>query len=119
MEGAQGSVTLSESKIETVSLKTVTDIAVKTLPNKTDYYVGDTLNPAGLVVTVSYSDGSTREISEGFTVNGFDSSAAGEKTVTVTYCGSKATFQVTVSEKPLPQRCIQRSGRESPGGISP
>lgn len=102
VEGAQGSIPLSESKIETVSLKTVTGIAVKTQPVKTDYYVGDALDTAGLVVTVSYSDGSTREISEGVDVSGFDSSAAGEKTVTVTYCGSSATFPVTVSEKPFP-----------------
>nr|WP_243416996.1 bacterial Ig-like domain-containing protein [Pseudoflavonifractor phocaeensis] len=102
VEGAQGSISLSESKIETVSLKTVTGIAVKTQPGKTDYYVGDALDAAGLVVTVSYSDGSTREISQGFDVSGFDSWAAGAKTVMVTYCGSSTTFPVTVSEKPFP-----------------
>lgn len=102
VEGAQGSISLSESKIETVSLKTVTGIAVKTQPAKTAYYVGDALDTAGLVVTVSYSDGSTGEVSEGFTVSGFDSSAAGVKTVMVTYYGSRAEFQVSVAEKPFP-----------------
>ena len=53
-------------------------------------------------MTVSYSDGSTGEVSEGFTVSGFDSSAAGVKTVMVTYYGSRAEFQVSVAEKPFP-----------------
>lgn len=102
VEGARGSVELTESTTETVALKTVTGIAVKTRPTKTEYYVGDTLDTAGLVVTVTYGDGSTQDISEGFAVSGFDSETVGEKTVTVAYHGSTAPFEVSVAEKPFP-----------------
>jgi len=82
----------------TVKDPTITGITIKTRPGKTEYWVGETLNTTGLTLTATYSDGSTQEIAEGFTVTGFDSATAGEKTVTVTYEGFTATFTVIVKE---------------------
>ena len=77
---------------------TITGITVKAQPAKTEYWVGESLDTTGLTLTATYSDGSTQEITEGFTVSGFDSATAGEKTVTVTYEGFTATFTVAVNE---------------------
>lgn len=44
---------------------TLSSIAVSGTPNKTEYFAGETFNPAGLVVTGTYSDASTKEITEG------------------------------------------------------
>ena len=82
----------------TVNTPTVTGISVKTQPAKTEYWVGESLNTTGLTLTATYSDGSTKTITEGFTVSGFSSTTAGTKTVTVTYEGKTATFTVQVKE---------------------
>ena len=64
-------------------------------PTKTEYKIGEELDLAGLEVTAHYSDGSEVAV-EGYEVSGFDSSTAGEKTVTVTYEGKIAAFTVNV-----------------------
>ena len=76
---------------------TLTGIAVTTQPAKTEYIVNDVLDTTGMVVTATYSDGSSMEIT-GYTLSSPDMSTAGEKTITVTYQGKTATFTVTVSE---------------------
>ena len=80
----------------TVNAPTVTGIAVTAQPNKTQYWVGEALNTDGLTLTATYSDGSTKTVTAGFTTSGFSNSVAGEKTVTVTYEGKTTTFTVTV-----------------------
>ena len=76
-------------------------ISVKA-PDKTEYFVGEKLDETGMVVTAKYSDGTSRTVS-GYSVSGFDSSAAGEKTITVSYAEDgvtkTATFKVSVKEK--------------------
>ena len=64
-------------------------------PTKTEYKIGAELDLAGLEVTAHYSDGSEVAVEE-YEVSGFDSSTAGEKTVTVTYEGKIAAFTVNV-----------------------
>lgn len=103
-EEATGKVTLTEDeKTEDVALKSVESISVKQAPNKIEYFEKDTLNTTGLIVTVSYSDGSTKDITEGFEVSGFDSSKATEnQEITVSYKGKKTTFSVVIKEKLFP-----------------
>ena len=55
-----------------------------TTPNKTEYQIGDKLNTDGLTVTAYYSDGSSKLVTD-YVVTGFDSSKAGQVTVTVEY----------------------------------
>jgi hypothetical protein len=78
--------------------KTVSSIAVKTQPTKTSYTVGDALDTTGLVLTATYSDESTADISTGFTCSPTSLSTAGTQTITVTYGGATATFTVTVTK---------------------
>ncbi|MDR2576303.1 MAG: bacterial Ig-like domain-containing protein [Treponema sp.] len=76
---------------------TVASIAITTPPAKTTYIIGESFDSTGLVVTATYDDDST-EVVTGYTLSGFDSTTAGEKTITVTYEGKTVTFTVTVVE---------------------
>jgi len=75
--------------------KTLESIAVTTLPSKTIYTIGEVFNPTGIVVTAVYDDGSS-EVITGYSMDGFDSSSAGGKTITVTFEEKIATFTVNV-----------------------
>lgn len=100
-EDASGTVDTGKS-VQTVALKKVESIKLGGT-YKTEYYQGDALDTAGLTVTVTYTDKSTREITEGFQVIGFDSAdAVDSQTITVTYKGVTATYKVKINEKTFP-----------------
>ena len=80
----------------TIKALDVTSIAIKTAPKKTTYFIGETADYTGLVITATYSNGVTTTVTSGYTVSGFDSATAGQKTITVEYEGKTATFNVTV-----------------------
>lgn len=77
---------------------TVSSLEISSMPSKTTYEVGESLDTTGLSVKVTYSDGSTKTLDSGYTVSGFDSTSAGKKTVTVSYKGKNTTFIVTVNK---------------------
>ncbi|MDD4238170.1 MAG: cadherin-like beta sandwich domain-containing protein [Desulfotomaculaceae bacterium] len=83
-------------------------IEVTTPPAKTTYYVGEALDLSGLVVTGTYSDGSTAVLDIGSEhISGFDSSAAASgQTVIVTYEGKTATFTVDIVAAPVTSATI-------------
>ena len=82
---------------------TLTGISV-TPPTTTTYTVGDKLNLDGLKVTASYSDNSTKDVTEAAKVDtsACDMDAAGTYTVTVTYTENGVTktdaFDITVKD---------------------
>lgn len=101
-EPASGEVTPDESSTQTVALKKVQSITLKG-SYKTEYEQRDELDTSGLTVTVTYTDGTTRDITEGFTVTGFDSTNAMEsQTLTVTYRGATAPYTIKINEKLFP-----------------
>lgn len=75
--------------------KTYTSISVTTMPDKTSYYEGQTLDLAGLVVTGTTSDGETIAI-DGYSVSGFDSSTVGTNTLTVSFKNCTTTFDLQI-----------------------
>jgi len=75
--------------------KTLVSISVTTDPTKTRYKIGEELETADMVVTATYSDGTTAAVT-GYTVSDFDSATAGQKEITVRYEGKTATFTVNV-----------------------
>ena len=77
----------------------LTGITIISKPNKTTYYVGDSLSTHGLTLKLTYSDGSTKTVSQGFKRSGFDSTTAGTKTVTITYGGKTTSFKVNVIKR--------------------
>lgn len=101
-EPASGTVTPNENSTQTVALKKVQSITLKG-SYKTEYEQRDELDTSGLTVTVTYTDGTTRDITEGFTITGFDSTNAMEsQTLTVTYRGATATYTIKINEKLFP-----------------
>lgn len=101
-EPAAGEVTPTADGTQTVALKKVQSITLKG-SYKTEYEQRDELDTSGLTVTVTYTDGTTRDITEGFTVTGFDSTNAMEsQTLTVTYRGATAPYTIKINEKLFP-----------------
>lgn len=80
---------------EPVVEKNVVSISVKSA--KTTCYTGDELE---LSVTVAYDDNSSEVITKGFTVAGFDNTAPGKQTVTVTYKEKTDSIEIEVIKKP-------------------
>lgn len=98
-EGAQATYSIKE-------VKTITSFEISGTPTKTNYYVGESFNPEGLIVTAIYSDGSTADVTADATWM-FDPdvfSATGSVTVgaTIIYGDINHTeeYTVTVSERP-------------------
>ena len=84
-----------------------TTLSINTLPQKTTYYIGEELDITGLSLTLTYSNNSSEIISTGFEVDGFDSSTAGTKTLTVRYGALANTFTVTVKSIPVSEETAQ------------
>jgi len=85
--------------IQTVFYITVLDIVsiVVSNPNKSIYKIGETLDITGLTASALYTDGETGHFSIPLSnVSAFDSSTAGNKTLTVTISGVSGIFTVTV-----------------------
>lgn len=89
---------------------TLAGVAVKTLP-KTQFYVPDQFTVSGLVLTLTYVDGSTRDVYENFiaTVSGYDEGEApkflttGTKTVTIAFeedgVRRSTSYSIRISER--------------------
>ncbi len=76
----------------------VTKIEITTEPTRKVYYMGSpALDLTGMVVTETYNNGTTVDVTKEVTTSGFDSSAATEsQTITVTYGGNSATFTISI-----------------------
>ena len=70
-----------------------------TPPAKTEYVENDKLDTAGMKFNVTYDNGYERTVTSGLKITGFNSENVGKQTVTVSYRGKSATFEVNVSEK--------------------
>lgn len=82
----------------TVTVKKAVPASAKltALPTKTDYMIGEKFDGTGAAFTVTYTDGTTKVVTEGITFSGFSSSAKGEKTVTATWGDFTDKFTVNV-----------------------
>ena len=90
-----------DGKSKTVTLKKVIGISVSGY--KTVYTQGEQFDTTGLVVTATLSDNTQKEVSEGYTITGFDSSMPiDSQTITVSYKGKTATFGIKIEEKLFP-----------------
>ena len=67
--------------------------------NLRTFYTGDIFNPGELVVTATRANGAEESIWGGrLTFTGYDSDTAGIKTVTASFLGATATFEVQVED---------------------
>ena len=83
------------------SSKSLTGISVTTPPTKVQYNLNEELDLTGMVVTATYDDGSTEAVT-GYTLSGYDKTAAGHQTITVTYKEKTDSFLVLVIDPNLP-----------------
>lgn len=78
--------------LKSVVAKDVESIAIKQNPTKMSYYVGEAFEPEGMIVTVTYTDTTTEDITKGFTFEGSTGFKAAnpDRTVKITYQGKNA-----------------------------
>lgn len=102
-EGSNTFTTSFYVEIKKPEEKTLTGISVTHLPNKTRYIAGEAFDRAGLVVTATYSDASTQDVTACIRTSGFDCTSCGTKTMTAsyTYLGvtKTATFGIVITPK--------------------
>lgn len=98
-----------ESLTIKAELMKLTNLSVKSMPSKTEYTVGDTLDTTGLVLNGHYegtwhsvSLDKDVEVTSGFTCTPTTLDTAGTQTITVNYDGQSTSFDVTVKEKETP-----------------
>lgn len=104
---------------EPAPAKTLTSIAVSGTPDKTEYYAGDKFDPAGLVVTGTYDDGSQATISSGITWT-IDPETLAETTTSVSVTATVGELtspacNVDVTVNAIPEKTIEEF-IESEGG---
>uniref|UniRef100_A0AAU8B8V3 Ig-like domain protein n=1 Tax=Dulem virus 34 TaxID=3145752 RepID=A0AAU8B8V3_9CAUD len=88
----EGSVTKTCTQAITVS-NTLSSIKVTTAPTKTEYFTGDAFSTAGMVVTATYADGSTKAVT-GYTYSP-TTMAASTTSVTISYTEGGVTKTAT------------------------
>ncbi|MBP5463398.1 MAG: bacterial Ig-like domain-containing protein, partial [Lachnospiraceae bacterium] len=89
----EGNITKTATQAITVSAaatKTLSSIAITTEPTTTTYTAGQNFDPAGMVVTATYSDNSTAEVS-GYTVSPSGALATTDTYVTISYTEGNIT----------------------------
>jgi hypothetical protein len=82
---------------------TIKSVQISRTPSNLHYIEGETLDTTGLALTVNYSNGSSQDITGGYTVNETKLSTIGTNMITVSYQGHTVTFEVYVREKQVIQ----------------
>ena len=78
--------------------KILTSISIKSMPTKKTYTVGESFAPAGMILKTTYDDGTTKEITSGFTYTPTGKlTTAGQQKIVVSYGGKSTGFYVTVN----------------------
>ena len=94
-----------------ITLKTIKSISVTTVPTKMDYIVGQDFDKTGMIVTASYNDGSSKEVTDYEVIDG-SNLAEGKTNVTISYIDNgitKTTTQIiTVVKKELKEIFITK-----------
>jgi hypothetical protein len=71
-------------------------LTVEQMPSHRVYLVGQTLDTDGLILRLTYSDDTASLVTKGYTAEGFSAQETGIQTVTVTYEGLSAAYDVEV-----------------------
>lgn len=92
--------------------KAITAMKITYTPAKTTYYIDDQFDALGLAIDGTYNTGTVKALSASeYTLSGFDSSKAGEKTVTATLNEDTkitASFKVNINASKLQKLEITR-----------
>lgn len=82
-----------------------TKLEITSPATKTQYKAGDKLDKTGLVVTATFEDETTRNVTKSCNYK-YDFSEAGEKTVTISFRGKSVSYNVTVAKKGIDWKMI-------------
>lgn len=93
-----GKLTVSDAATVNITLTKLTGIRVKTMPAKTSYIEGATLDTTGLAVEGITRSGAVDIDRKLVTVTPTELTTVGTQTITVSYSGLTTTFNVTVKE---------------------
>lgn len=74
----------------------VTDLTIKSKPDKTTYELFEDFDASGMVIEAAKDDGSVETIND-YTVTGFETNSVGTKTVTISYEGKSVSFDIEVA----------------------
>lgn len=75
----------------------VISLALKVPPTQTTYFAGDRPNYTGMVLTATYKDGSTADITKGYSAPSDALNTTGKQKLTVTYENLQTTVTITVN----------------------
>ncbi len=80
---------------------TLNKIAVTSQPNKTQYILNEELDFTGLVVTATYDNGTSKDVTSNSRIGTADTSTTGEKTISISYTenGTTAFASFTINVK--------------------
>ena len=93
----QSTDSVSQDTTFTAQYQDVTEIELTSTP-KQDYELNDKINLENGIITVHFTDGTSKEVSLDTTmVSGFNLASGGDQTVTVTYAGCTAEYTVNVN----------------------
>ena len=98
---AEQAITVNEQAEDAV----LDSIAITREPSKLEYMVGQNFSPLGMEVTATYSDGSTKVVTD-YTITNGDNLQAGQTSVTISYTEGEITKTaeqaITVNEPAKP-----------------
>lgn len=97
VKASVGNVTSEAFTVNGLTVKekvTLTGIEVKGTP--AEFWKGDKFNHDGITVTATWSEGDGTNVTEACEYTGYDMNTAGKQTVTVTYQGKTATYEIEV-----------------------
>jgi hypothetical protein len=102
-----------------IDIASLTSMSVESWQTKWVYMIGEPFDPAGLSLTGTYSDGTKKPVTGGYTVRGFDSSSAGECIIEIEKQGIVAVYRrsngtglletatdITIEILPLSERAL-------------
>ena len=92
----ENGVTKETTQSITVAAKALSKIEVTTAPTKTSYIEGQDFDKTGMVVTATYSDGTTSAVT-GYTVANGTKLTAGQTSVKISYTENGVTKETTQS----------------------
>ncbi len=84
----------------TVVALTVTNVVIKTSPSKTTFALGENIYSPDMVLTLTYNDSTTADVTSGYLLTGYNAKQLGNQTITVTYpgySGTNPTYSILVT----------------------
>ena len=96
-----------------VRQRTVISIYVSSVPDKTEYYQGDSFDVTGIKVSAKFDDGSDTDITSFVKYSGFDSSKLGNKEIKVKYGPFDTSFTIRVNKKTLVGISISKTPKKT------